>query len=105
MVGKLGIMAIVPTTLLLAISFFVMVTVRKIEKGALKSFGHILAALLCIIALLVFAIGMYVVSAGYCPIVNKMGRCGISKTHYKMMHRDMYKPMKGGMYHKGMMRK
>ena len=105
MVGKLGIITSVPTTVLLAVSFFVMVTVRKIEKGVLKSFGHILAVLLCITALLVFAIGMYVVSAGYCPIVNKIGRCGISKTHYKMMHGDMYKQMKSGMYHKGMMRK
>ena len=105
MIGKfLGILAIIPTTVLLTISFFVMVVLRKIEEGALKSFGRIIAALLCIAAILVYAIGLYTVAAGYCPVLGKFGKCGVSRIHGKTMHGYMHKPMEGRM-HKGMMRK
>jgi hypothetical protein len=83
MAGKsFGICAIFPAVMLLAVSFFVMVVLQKIQEGALKSFGRIVAAFLCISAVLVFAIGMYTLSMGACPIMKKIGKCGAQKTGY-----------------------
>lgn len=73
-----GVLSIIPVTVILAIGFFIMVTVTKIEEGALKSFGRILATLLCITALLFFVMGMYIVIVGQCSVINMIGRCSVS---------------------------
>ena len=67
----LGLFAIIPTTVLLTISFFVLVVLRKIEVQGLKAFGYVIAALLWCSALLVFSLGIYTLSTGRC-IMPKM---------------------------------
>jgi len=59
--------AIVPATLILTLSYFVLLSLRKAESSPLKPFGYVVAALLWISALLVFAGGMYTLSAGRFP--------------------------------------
>jgi hypothetical protein len=68
--------------MLLAASYFVLLTVRKAESTLLKAFGHILAVLLWISAALVFSAGIYIVSS---PNVGMM---------HQMMMRNQ---MRGGM--------
>jgi len=46
--------AVVPFALLLTLSFFVLVALRKLEEKALKAFGYVVAGLLCFAALVVF---------------------------------------------------
>jgi hypothetical protein len=67
-----GLFAIVPTTLVLTVSFFVLFTLRKVESNVLKSFGYIVAALLWVSALLLFSSGVYTLSTGKCPMQKMM---------------------------------
>ena len=60
----LGLFAIVPTTMLLTVSFFVLVVARKIEEAKLKIFGYVIAVLLCICALITLSVGFYKISSG-----------------------------------------
>jgi len=46
--------AVVPFALLLTLSFFVLLALRKVEEKALKAFGYVVAGLLCFAALVVF---------------------------------------------------
>ena len=82
----IGLFAIIPTAVLLTISFFVLFAIRKIESLGLKAFGYVVAALLWVAALLVLSAGIYTLSTGRHP----MG-C--------MMH----EMMKGKMQGQGMM--
>jgi len=86
----IGLFALIPATVLLTISFFVLFSLRKLEKEGLKAFGYVVAAFLWISALLVFSAGIYTLSTGRCPI---MKGC---------MTQDMMKH-KMGMMGKGMM--
>jgi len=61
---SLGLFALIPTTVLLTISFFVLLVVSNIEKKGLKAFGYVVAALLWASALLVFSAGIYTLSTG-----------------------------------------
>ena len=73
--------AIVPATLLVAVSFFVLLAVRKTEKDqGLKVFGYVIAAFLWLSAAVVLATGVYHYARG----------C------------HMLKCMKAGMMHEGM---
>ena len=47
-------MALVPIAVLLTVSFFVLVTLRKIEEKALKAFGYVVASFLWLAVLVVF---------------------------------------------------
>jgi len=69
----MGLVAIVPASVILTISFFVLLALRKIENQGLKVFGYVIAALLWISALLVFSSGFYVLSSGRCPMMQMMG--------------------------------
>lgn len=83
----MGVYAIIPTALLLAVSFFVLFAIRKIEVYGLRVFGYIVAAILWIAALLVFSAGAYTVYTGRhampCPMME-------------MMQKKMYGPKMGG---------
>jgi len=70
----LGLFAIIPTTVLLTISFFVLFTLRKTEAGGFKAFGYVILALLWCGALLVFSLGIYTISTGRC-IMQEMMQC------------------------------
>jgi len=67
-----GLFAIIPATLLLTVSFFVLFTLRKIEAQGLKAFGYVIASLLWVGALLVFSAGVYTISTGRPPMVCMM---------------------------------
>lgn len=72
----MGLFAIIPATVLLAISFFVLLSLRKVEIQWLKAFGYVVAALLWISALMVFSLGIYKISTGshlfFCPMQQMM---------------------------------
>ena len=98
MTKSLGIFAIIPATVLLAISFFILVVANNVKEQVIKSFGNIIAMLLWVAAALLFITGITGTSKGYCP-KEKSGK------YHKMMYGDKYKSKHGETYHKGMMGK
>lgn len=68
----LGVFTIIPTTILLTVSFFVLFALRKVEQGGLKAFGQAIAVLLWIAAALVLSVGVYTVSTGKHPVMSMM---------------------------------
>jgi len=75
-VRLLGLFALIPTTVLLSISFFILLVLNTIKSEGLKIFGYCLAVLLWISAALVFSSGVYTLVVGYPPMKCPM---------YKMM--------------------
>ena len=59
-----GLFAVVPASLLLAVSFFILIALRKSEEKNIKTFGYVVATLLCLSAVLVFAAGVYSLATG-----------------------------------------
>jgi uncharacterized membrane protein len=93
-----GLFAIIPATLLLVVSYFVLLTLRKLENQGLKAFGYVIAALLWFGSLMVVSLGIYTLSTGRHPMMSMM---------QEMMKCKMYGPMAGhmpGMMQGGMMR-
>ena len=86
----LGLFAIIPTTVLLTISFFVLFTLRKIETEGLKAFGYVIVVFLWIAAALVFSAGIYTVATGRHPMKCMMQE-GM-KTHMQEMMREGQMP-------------
>lgn len=72
MLRLMGVFAIIPTTMLLVVSFFVLFTLRKTEAQALKVFGYVIVALLWCAAILVFSMGIYTISTGRHPMMCMM---------------------------------
>jgi len=67
-----GIFAIIPATVLLTISFFVLFAKRMIEARGLKVFGCIIVILLWICAALILGGGIYTMAKGRCPMMRMM---------------------------------
>ncbi len=88
----MGVFAIIPTTMLLVVSFFVLFTLRKIESQALKVFGYVIVALLWFGAILVFSMGIYTISTGRHPMMGMMQAMKECKMQ-GMMGADMPKMM------------
>ena len=82
----IGVFAIIPTTLLLTVSFFVLFALRKLETQGLKAFGYVIASLLWVCALLVFSCGVYTISTGRHPAMVAL---------QEMMHGQMAGMMMG----------
>ena len=72
----MGVLAVLPASILLTISFFVLILLRKIEGNGLKAFGYVVAALLWVSTFLVFSMGIYVLSTGRHPALNVMKGMG-----------------------------
>lgn len=72
MIRLSGIFTIIPATILLTISFFVLFAVTKIESIVLKNFGKVVAALLWISAGLFLLMGCYILVTGHHPIIDIM---------------------------------
>lgn len=75
----IGILAVVPATMLLAVSFFVLFILRKTEDKGLKTFGYVITALLWFCAAVVFSFGIYTLATGCHPMESmrqgiKMGQ-------------------------------
>ncbi|MBF0522578.1 MAG: hypothetical protein HQL24_05925 [Candidatus Omnitrophica bacterium] len=89
----IGLFAIVPISVLLTISFFVLFAVRKVEIHGLKAFGYVVSALLWMAALLLFSGGIYMLSTGHHPMSGMMkemmgsSKCEMRK--HEMMEREM----------------
>lgn len=63
----MGLLALIPASVLLTLSFFVLFTITKVEKRKLKVFGYTIAALLWLVAFVVFSAGIYMAFSG-CPM-------------------------------------
>ena len=86
----IGLFAIIPATVLLTISFFVLFALRKAETQGLKAFGYVIAALLWVGVLLVGSSGIYVISTGRFPIACPMREMMMKgKMHGMMMGGQM----------------
>jgi len=57
-------MALVPISVLLTVSFFVLFTLQKIEEKALKVFGYVVVSFLWLAALVVFSGAVYKTAQG-----------------------------------------
>lgn len=67
-----GMFAFIPATVLLTVSFFVLLTLRKSESQGLKAFGYVVAALLWLCSTLVLGAGAYTLATGRCPMMKAM---------------------------------
>jgi len=57
----MGLIALVPASVLLTLSFFVLFTISKTGKGKLKAFGYAVVAVLWLVAALIFSKGLSIV--------------------------------------------
>lgn len=84
MMRLVGLFALIPAAVLLTISFFVLVVLRKLDTQGLKTFGYVVAVLLWVAAALVISAGAYTTASGdFCPM-------------YKMMMKGSLPPMMMG---------
>lgn len=59
-----GLLLVVPVSVLLTISFFVLITLRKVEEKGIKAFGYVVVAILWLATLVVFSGGIYKIATG-----------------------------------------
>lgn len=97
MVRYIGLFSIIPTALLLTISFFVLVTLNKVNLKNLRAFGIAIVILLWISAALLLSVGIYTVITGQHPIMHMMQK--------QMMMKNMIMPPGGMMPPGGIMPK
>lgn len=89
MARLMGLCAIIPMTMLLTVSFFVQVVIRKIEVQGIKAFGYVVSGLLWISAALVFSLGIYVLSTGRPPMQCMMQKMMGAKKECMMEKRGL----------------
>ncbi len=75
------IIAVVPISFLLALSFFVLLSIRKAETKGLKAFGYVVAGILWLSVLVILLGGVYKVAKG-----GYLAKCMM---HKKMMMQNM----------------
>ncbi|MCK4917611.1 MAG: hypothetical protein KAJ14_14810 [Candidatus Omnitrophica bacterium] len=66
-IRSLGIFLLIPVPVLLAIKFFILCCIDKVESKRLKIFGHIVCGLLFISALVFIFSGVYMMMTGNLP--------------------------------------
>lgn len=66
----IGIYAIIPSTILLTISFFVLLVLRKVDSQGLKAFAYVILALLWLSAAIILGSGLYTTVTGRHPLMN-----------------------------------
>jgi hypothetical protein len=59
-----GLLMFVPATMFLAVSFFILVVIRRIDEKGLKTFGYVVVTLLWIGSSILFSLGAYKVITG-----------------------------------------
>ena len=64
----LGFFVVIPISVFLTISFFVLFAARKVETQGLKAFGSVVAAVLWLAIAVLFSAGIYVLSTGRMPM-------------------------------------
>jgi len=92
----MGMIAIVPITMLLVISFFVLFAASKSESKGLKGFGAVLAVLLWLSAVVLSTTCIFVMAKGGPMMMQKMmmmqqmgDKSGMSAQMEKMMQEKM----------------
>lgn len=70
MIRFTGLFTIIPATILLTISFFVLLAAGRTDAAGLKKFGKIVAILLWISAGLVLLMGLYIIMTGQHPLIS-----------------------------------
>lgn len=83
----LGLLTLIPTTMLLTVSFFVLFTTRKVEGQGLRVFGYVIAVLLWISAAIVLSAGIYTISTGRHPMLPMMQQ--MMQMKHQMMQQQM----------------
>jgi hypothetical protein len=84
MVGRfIGVIACVPVTMLLTISFFVLVVIRKVESNSLKAFGYVVTSFLWVSAAIIAITGLLVIATGrmHCPLMAKLAHQPMTCMH------------------------
>lgn len=79
MFKMMGLIVLVPASVLLALSFFVLLVLSKMEKGRLRLFGYAVVAVLWIVSASLFSAGFYKVFA-----CNPRGGCSMQEMRGKM---------------------
>jgi len=74
-------MVVVPVSLLLALSFFVLLSISKAQTKGLKAFGYVVAGMLWLGVLVIFLGGVYKIAKG-----GYLAKCMMYK---KMMMQNM----------------
>jgi len=59
MISFRALLAIVPIALLLTVSYFVLLSLRKVDEKGLKAFGFVVVSLIWLAALSVFSVAVY----------------------------------------------
>lgn len=106
----MGLIVLIPTSVLLTASFFVLFAIEKVAGQGLKTFGRVVAALLIIVAVLLLSVGVYTVSTGrhlmmqqMCPMMGGMkGDMKEGKGKYGTRRGEMKGMMRGPMQQGGM---
>jgi len=68
----MGFFAVIPASILLTLSFFVLIALRKVEEKAVKTLGNIALVFLLAAATLVVLAGAHTLLTGKCPIMQMM---------------------------------
>ncbi|MCX5700593.1 MAG: hypothetical protein NTZ63_03545 [Candidatus Omnitrophica bacterium] len=80
----LGVFAVIPCSVLLTISFFVLFALRKVEQKELKLFGFAVAVMLWISAGLVLSCGIFHIVTGKPLMRPPCPMMGMKAGHHKM---------------------
>ena len=82
----LGFIVFIPASMLLTASFFVLFAIEKVKENGLKAFGKVVAAILIIVSVLIFAKGIYTIATGKCPMMQEMQ--ARSREHLPIRRKD-----------------
>jgi hypothetical protein len=83
----LGLVAIIPASLLLTVSFFVLLTIGREKTKGLKAFGYVVVDLLWVATAIVISCGVYMIITGKHPMIQMMQQM------MPMKHPMMQRPM------------
>jgi len=76
-------LVIVPVSVLLTLSFFVLLALRKVEEKSLKAFGYVVVSFIWLAALVVFSGAVYKMAKGPMPM-----KCMMQQKMGSMMGKD-----------------
>ena len=83
---------LIPSVILLAISFFVLVTVAKIEAKNLKIFGWVICVILWLVAASILSTAFTAVAPGLGNPYNCIGTCPLQGTGIRNLRADPNHP-------------
>ena len=94
-------MALVPISLFLTTSFFVLFALRKVTEKWLKVFGYLAVSALLLAVLVIFSGAIFNMTNGFtgmkCKMMQKMKNCGMMQMMQQNNMSDMTMPGKGAL--------